>query len=96
MVAGLPTRPGVYLFRGPSEEVLYVGTATDLRRRAGQYFTGAETRTRMREMIALATRVDHVECAHRLEARRPGAPGCSPPTDRPTTGGRRRRTSGGG
>ncbi|WP_299576866.1 DEDD exonuclease domain-containing protein [uncultured Williamsia sp.] len=68
MVAGLPTRPGVYLFRGPSEEVLYVGTATDLRRRAGQYFTGAETRTRMREMIALATRVDHVECAHRLEA----------------------------
>ncbi|MCP2195831.1 DNA polymerase-3 subunit epsilon [Williamsia deligens] len=68
MVAGLPNRPGVYLFRGPSDEVLYVGTATDLRRRAGQYFTGAETRTRMREMIALATRVDHVECAHRLEA----------------------------
>ena len=30
---GLPRRPGVYLFRGPSGEVLYVGTAVDLRRR---------------------------------------------------------------
>ncbi|WP_408068747.1 DEDD exonuclease domain-containing protein [Williamsia herbipolensis] len=65
---GLPARPGVYLFRGPSGEVLYVGTATDLRRRTRQYFTGSETRPRMREMISLATRVDHVECAHRLEA----------------------------
>ncbi len=30
---GLPHRPGVYLFRGPSGEVLYVGTSVDLRRR---------------------------------------------------------------
>ena len=29
----IPRAPGVYLFRGPSEEVLYVGTAVDLRRR---------------------------------------------------------------
>ncbi|MBT0565297.1 DEDD exonuclease domain-containing protein [Williamsia sp. CHRR-6] len=65
---GLPARPGVYLFRGPTDEVLYVGTATDLRRRTRQYFSGSETRSRMREMISLATRVDHVECAHRLEA----------------------------
>ncbi len=66
--AGLPRRPGVYLFRGPAEEVLYVGTAVDLRRRVRQYFTGSEPRTRIKEMVALATRVDHVECAHELEA----------------------------
>ncbi len=64
----LPHRPGVYLFRGPAGEVLYVGTATDLRRRVGQYFTGADPRGRMKEMVALATAVDHVECAHALEA----------------------------
>lgn len=64
----LPRAPGVYLFRGPSDEVLYVGTATDLRRRVRTYFTGSETRGRMKEMVALATRVDHVECAHALEA----------------------------
>jgi DNA polymerase III subunit epsilon len=65
---GLPHRPGVYLFRGPSAEVLYVGTAVDLRRRVGQYFNGADPRTRIKEMASLATAVDHVECAHDLEA----------------------------
>lgn len=64
----LPHRPGVYLFRGPSREVLYVGTAIDLRRRVFQYFNGAEQRTRVKEMVALAEGVEHVECAHALEA----------------------------
>lgn len=64
----LPHRPGVYLFRGAGGEVLYIGTATDLHRRVGQYFTGADPRGRMKEMVGLATKVDHVECAHPLEA----------------------------
>lgn len=64
----LPNRPGVYLFRGPSGEVLYIGTAVDLRRRVGQYFNGADPRGRIKEMVALATSVEHVECANALEA----------------------------
>ncbi|GAB11839.1 DNA polymerase III epsilon subunit [Gordonia araii NBRC 100433] len=63
----LPRAPGVYLFRGPSDEVLYVGTAVDLRRRVRSYFAG-DSRPRIAEMVALATRVDHVVCAHDLEA----------------------------
>jgi DNA polymerase-3 subunit epsilon len=65
---GLPRRPGVYLFRGPGGEVLYVGTAIDLRRRVSQYFNGSDRRSRIKEMVALATTVEHVECAHGLEA----------------------------
>jgi DNA polymerase III subunit epsilon len=68
LATGLPRRPGVYLFRGPTDEVLYVGTAVDLRRRVAQYFNGADPRPRMKEMASLTTRVDHVECAHDLEA----------------------------
>jgi DNA polymerase III subunit epsilon len=68
LAENLPDRPGVYLFRGPGGEVLYVGTAVDLRRRVRQYFTGADPRGRMREMVALAETVDHVECANALEA----------------------------
>ncbi|MEU1982598.1 DEDD exonuclease domain-containing protein [Nocardia sp. NPDC019395] len=68
LAADLPTAPGVYLFRGPSDEVLYIGTAVNLRRRVRGYFTGSETRGRIREMVRLATRVDHVVCAHGLEA----------------------------
>lgn len=64
----LPHRPGVYLFRGPSGEVLYVGTAADLRRRVSQYFNGTDRRKRMTEMVMLASSIDHVECAHPLEA----------------------------
>ncbi|MGY4102100.1 DEDD exonuclease domain-containing protein [Nocardia sp. R16R-3T] len=64
----LPSSPGVYLFRGPSDEVLYIGTAVNLRRRVRNYFTGSETRGRMKEMVSLAIRVDHVVCAHGLEA----------------------------
>jgi DNA polymerase III subunit epsilon len=68
LAEGLPRRPGVYLFHGPGDEVLYVGTAIDLRRRVNQYFNGSDKRTRMREMVTLASRVQHVECAHALEA----------------------------
>lgn len=68
LATALPHRPGVYLFRGPAAEVLYIGTAVDLRRRVGQYFNGADSRTRIKEMASLATAVDHVECAHDLEA----------------------------
>jgi DNA polymerase III subunit epsilon len=68
LAEGLPHGPGVYLFRGPSAEVLYVGTAVDLRRRVSQYFNGADRRGRIKEMVGLAGRIDHVECAHALEA----------------------------
>ncbi|TCO48073.1 DEDD exonuclease domain-containing protein [Actinocrispum wychmicini] len=68
LAADLPNAPGVYMFRGPSEEVLYVGTSSDLRRRVRQYFTASETRRRLREMVGLAIRVDSVTCAHSLEA----------------------------
>jgi len=68
LAAAVPSAPGVYLFRGPREEVLYVGTSGDLRRRVRSYFTAGERRRRIRDMVALAERVDTVVCAHALEA----------------------------
>jgi DNA polymerase-3 subunit epsilon len=64
----LPAAPGVYLFRGPGNEVLYVGTSGNLHQRVRSYFSAAETRNRIKHMVTLAERVDHVECAHALEA----------------------------
>lgn len=67
---GLPDSPGVYLFRGPGDEVLYVGTSTtSLRQRVRSYFTSAEKRSRMIEMVRVAHRVDPIPCATPLEAR---------------------------
>lgn len=64
----LPHAPGVYLFRDDRDRVLYVGTSRDLRTRVRSYFTASETRSRMGEMVGIATRVEGIECATPLEA----------------------------
>ncbi|MCV2396461.1 DEDD exonuclease domain-containing protein [Actinotalea sp. M2MS4P-6] len=66
---GLPDAPGVYEFIGPRGEVLYVGTATSIRTRVRSYFTAAEHRRRITEMVGIAERVVPVVCATVLEAR---------------------------
>lgn len=68
LAQGLPAAPGVYLFRGNDNEVLYVGTSKNLRQRVRSYFGATEQRRRIRHMVTLAQRVDHVICAHSLEA----------------------------
>ena len=68
LAEALPHAPGVYLFRDARAKVLYVGTSRDLRTRVRTYFTASETRSRMGEMVALATVVDAVPCATTLEA----------------------------
>jgi DNA polymerase-3 subunit epsilon len=65
---GLPDAPGVYLFRGPGDEVLYVGTSTSIRRRVRSYFTRSEKRGRITEMVRIAHAVTPVVCATPLEA----------------------------
>lgn len=64
----MPSAPGVYVFRDHHGEPLYVGTATDLRRRTLTYFTASETRRRMTEMVGLAESLTPIVCQTRLEA----------------------------
>ncbi|MQA88154.1 MAG: DEDD exonuclease domain-containing protein [Streptosporangiales bacterium] len=68
LAEGLPASPGVYVFQDARGEALYVGKSGDLRTRVRSYFTAAETRARIREMITLAERVVPVVCATGLEA----------------------------
>jgi DNA polymerase-3 subunit epsilon len=68
LAEGLPHVPGVYVFRGRDNRALYVGTSGDIATRVRSYFTAAEKRARISEMLAAAERVEAVECAHALEA----------------------------
>ncbi|SCG80990.1 DNA polymerase-3 subunit epsilon [Micromonospora rifamycinica] len=68
LAEGLPKAPGVYIFRAADDRPLYVGTSGDIATRVRSYFTAAEKRARMSEMLAAAERVEAVECAHPLEA----------------------------
>ena len=65
---GLPDGPGVYVFEDSQGVALYVGTSRSIRRRVRSYFTAAEQRRRMTEMVGLASRVVAVPCATPLEA----------------------------
>ncbi|MBB6568490.1 DEDD exonuclease domain-containing protein [Kribbella sandramycini] len=64
----LPHAPGVYLFTDDRGEVLYVGKSKDLRNRVRSYFTASETRSRIGEMVGIATGVRGIECGTPLEA----------------------------
>jgi excinuclease ABC subunit C len=54
----LPAKPGVYLFRGPNDAVLYVGKAKSLRPRVRSYFRGGDAR---RGLDNLTSRVERIE-----------------------------------
>ncbi|WP_130013314.1 DEDD exonuclease domain-containing protein [Serinicoccus sediminis] len=68
LAEAMPSAPGVYVFRDRTGTPLYVGTATDLRRRTLTYFTASETRRRMTEMVGLAESLTPIVCATALEA----------------------------
>lgn len=69
LATGLPNAPGVYVFRDSAGAALYVGTSGDIRRRVSSYFTRAETRARMAQMVRIAESVTPIVCATDLEAR---------------------------
>lgn len=63
----LPRKPGVYLFRGATGEVIYIGKAKDLRSRVRSYFYG-DSRRRMTQMMRQLATVDHQVCATEIDA----------------------------
>ena len=63
----LPRSPGVYLFVGPRDEILYVGKATNLRERVRSYFSSDERR-KIGNMLRETQGVRHIVCGSTLEA----------------------------
>lgn len=68
LAESMPSAPGVYVFKDSRGQALYVGTAKDIRRRTLTYFTAAETRRRMTEMVGLADSITPILCTTPLEA----------------------------
>jgi DNA polymerase-3 subunit epsilon len=68
LAEGLPSAPGVYMFKDCRGRVLYVGTSVNIRSRVRSYFTASEHRSRMGHMVRLAESVTPIVCATALEA----------------------------
>jgi DNA polymerase III subunit epsilon len=67
MTTALPRSPGVYLFRGAHDQVLYVGKATNLRQRVRSYF-GSDDRRKIGTLLREAQRVTYVTTPNVLAA----------------------------
>jgi excinuclease ABC subunit C len=63
----LPLKPGIYMFIGQNAEILYIGRATNLRRRTAQYFRKDIDR-RIGEMVSMAKNIKYKETDTVLEA----------------------------
>jgi DNA polymerase III subunit epsilon len=63
----LPRRPGVYLFKDRTGDVIYVGKARNLRTRVSAYFYG-DPRRSVATMLKELADIDHRVCAGDLDA----------------------------
>jgi DNA polymerase-3 subunit epsilon len=67
MTNDLPRSPGVYMFRGNRDEILYVGKATNLRQRVRSYF-GSDDRRKIGPMLRETQSVTHLDLPDALTA----------------------------
>ena len=63
----LPREPGVYLFKGRNDNVLYVGKASNLRSRVRSYFS-TDQRRKVAQLLRELHHIDHQVCRNGLEA----------------------------
>lgn len=62
----LPSRPGVYLFKGEAEEVMYVGKSINIRERVKSHIVSKGTKAR--RMVAASTQVEAIPVFSELDA----------------------------
>jgi DNA polymerase III subunit epsilon len=65
---GAPSRPGVYLFLGRDDQILYIGRARDLRARLRSYFRSDRQRPAVEAALAATQRIDWRVTGSELEA----------------------------
>jgi excinuclease ABC subunit C len=64
----LPKLPGVYLFKGDDNAVLYVGKAANLNNRVRSYFSAYKTDWKVKALLDEYRRIDHIVTATSHEA----------------------------
>jgi excinuclease ABC subunit C len=64
----IPAKPGVYLFRGSDDGVLYVGRAKSLRARVRSYFRGGDARLGLEKLTDRVERIEVILTSTEVEA----------------------------
>lgn len=66
--ANAPSEPGVYMFVSDTDEILYVGTSRNIRKRLYSYFV-SDDRARISKMISKSSRIEYITTPTQVEAR---------------------------
>lgn len=64
----IPTNPGVYLFKDENQETLYIGKATNLRKRISNYFSKAAQPPKTQKLVARIRSIDWILVNNEVEA----------------------------
>ena len=67
-IPALPAKPGVYLFKGPQGEIIYVGKAKVLKKRVSSYFAKQGTDWKIDSLLAEFATIDFVVTGSEPEA----------------------------
>jgi excinuclease ABC subunit C len=67
-LAALPTSPGVYMYKNPAGEILYIGKAINLKNRVRSYFRRNGQTTKIRQMVSQIADWDLIVTGSELEA----------------------------
>ncbi|MEN8223411.1 MAG: excinuclease ABC subunit UvrC [Acidobacteriota bacterium] len=67
-VGSLPNKPGCYLFRNKKGEIIYIGKAKDLKKRASSYFNRKGNDIKTEKMIQKISSIDFIVTDNEVEA----------------------------
>ncbi len=67
-ITSLPLRPGVYLFHGEKEEVLYIGKARELKARVASYFQNKGHSPKITVLVDRIKRIETIETQTEVDA----------------------------
>jgi excinuclease ABC subunit C len=68
LISSLPATTGVYLFKDKQGKILYVGKANHLKNRIKQYYSGHDTRPKIKPLLTLVTDIQTIEVDSEFEA----------------------------
>ncbi|MES2668563.1 MAG: exonuclease domain-containing protein [Patescibacteria group bacterium] len=68
LLSGLPHAPGIYIFYGAEDEVLYVGKSVDIRTRVMSHFSADRRTGKERALCEATTHIEHEETSGELSA----------------------------
>ena len=65
---GLPSKPGVYIYKDAKNKVIYVGKAKDLKKRVSSYFSNKALDAKTLKLVAEINSLDYIPVTSEIEA----------------------------